>query len=318
MRPGPTVRALAVVVVVATAIIGGSYVLGQATGGNGTHTSAARSTKKPAAPATTAAAPSPTAAAGGRAPVQQSKQLAPVPPAAAAMVNPIVGPGRPPLAADRRGPFGARITTGTNDIALTFDDGPDPTWTPQVLALLSRYQVKATFCLVGQNAREFPQLVRAIVAGGHTLCNHSWDHDEYLAQRSTSYIRANMQRATDAIHAAAPGAKISYYRQPGGMWSSTIVGIAKQLGMSSLHWAVDPQDWLRPAAGSIVTTVTGATRRGSIVLMHDAGGDRSHTVSALRSILPNLIRRFQLEALPPGVDPPPLHGRELPLHPGQM
>jgi peptidoglycan/xylan/chitin deacetylase (PgdA/CDA1 family) len=210
------------------------------------------------------------------------------------------------------------MTTGTSDIALTFDDGPDPTYTPQVLSLLRRYHVKATFCLVGLNALELPNLVRAIVADGHTLCNHSWDHDIGLGLRPKDYIRANMQRATDAIHAAAPDAKISYYRQPGGRWTPSVVAVAKQLGMSSLHWAVDPQDWTRPAAGSITTRVTSATSRGSIVLMHDAGGDRSRTVIALRSILPNLTRRFLLEALPPGVDPPVLNGRDLPVHPGQV
>jgi peptidoglycan/xylan/chitin deacetylase (PgdA/CDA1 family) len=305
--PGPTVRLLAVVAVIITAIVGGSYALGRATGSSPAPT--AMVNKRTAAP--TPADESPATAAGGPGTVQQSKRLASVQQAAPAMVNPIVGPGRPPLSAERKGPYGARMTTGNHEIALTFDDGPDPTWTPQVLSLLRRYHVKATFCLIGRSARQFPQLVRAIVADGHTLCNHTWDHDVTLGLRSRDYIRANMQRASDAIHEAAPAAKISYYRQPGGIWTSSVVAVATQLGMSSLHWAVDPRDWLRPAAGSIFATVTGATHRGAIVLMHDAGGDRSHTIAALRSILPNLTRRFQLEALPPGIDPPVLHGREL-------
>ena len=72
----------------------------------------------------------------------------------------------------------------TPEVALTFDDGPDPTYTPQVLALLRPYRVKATFCVVGENAQAHPDLVRQIVADGHTLCNHSWHHDVLLGTRS--------------------------------------------------------------------------------------------------------------------------------------
>jgi peptidoglycan-N-acetylglucosamine deacetylase len=292
--PAPAARLLAVATVIVMAIA--SYALDLAAGGTPAPPAMTRTS------AATNRADASRAAVGGRGLVRQSGRLASDQPAA--MINPLVGPGHPPLAAERMGPYGARVTTGNSEIALTFDDGPDPTWTPQVLTLLRRYHVKATFCLIGRNAREFPRLVRAIVADGHTLCNHTWDHDMTLGLRSGDYIRANLQRASDAIHAAAPEAKISYYRQPGGKWTSSVVAVATQLGMSSLHWAVDPRDWLRPAAGSIFATVTGATHRGSIVLMHDAGGDRAHTVAALRWILPNLTRRFRLEALPPGIDPP--------------
>ncbi|MCW6007893.1 polysaccharide deacetylase family protein [Micromonospora sp. CPCC 205371] len=232
--------------------------------------------------------------------------------------QPITGPNRPPLPAERGGPFGSRRTTGTSSVALTFDDGPDPLHTPQALRLLRQYQVKATFCLVGVNVRAFPGLVKAIVDDGHTLCNHSWDHDVRLGTKSRAAIRANLIRANDAIRAAAPGSRVSYYRQPGGAWTAGVVGVARELGMTSLHWSVDPQDWRKPSAGSIAGTVNAGTTRGAIVLLHDAGGDRRGTVAALRSILPNLSRRFQLGALPPGIDAPRRHGFELPVKPGQV
>jgi peptidoglycan/xylan/chitin deacetylase (PgdA/CDA1 family) len=200
------------------------------------------------------------------------------------------------------GPFGSWRTTGGDHVALTFDDGPDPHHTPQVLALLREHGVKATFCLVGVNVRAYPELVRAIAADGHTLCNHSWKHDFGLGSRSRTAIRADLTRTNEAIRDAVPGARIAYFRQPGGNWTKAVVTVARDLGMTSLHWAVDPQDWRRPGAESITRQVTSETAAGAIVLLHDGGGDRRGTVNALRTILPNLTRRFELAALPAGAD----------------
>jgi peptidoglycan/xylan/chitin deacetylase (PgdA/CDA1 family) len=230
---------------------------------------------------------------------------------------PITGPNRPPLPRERTGPFGSRITTGLPDVALTFDDGPDPDWTPRVLEMLRQYNIRATFCVIGVNVQEFRGLVRDIVAGGHTLCNHSWAHDIGLGRRPLAWIMADLRRTNAAIRQAAPDAKISYYRQPGGTWTPTVVAAAARLGMSALHWQVDPQDWRKPGSYAISSVVIAATRPGSIVLMHDGGGNRSGTLAALHAILPNFVARFQMEALPPGVDPPRLYGIDLPLHSGQ-
>ncbi|NES31514.1 polysaccharide deacetylase family protein [Micromonospora terminaliae] len=201
---------------------------------------------------------------------------------------------------DSDGPYGAEVSTGSARIALTFDDGPDPHWTPQVLALLKEYGVKATFCIVGENAEAHPDLVRSIVADGHTLCNHSWNHDITLGDRSPDAVRDDLSRTNDAILAAAPDARIAYFRQPGGAWTHQVVSVCEELGMTPLHWAVDPTDWQLPGAAKITETVLTETRPGSIVLMHDAGGDRSGTVEALQHLLPELLQRFQLEALPTG------------------
>jgi peptidoglycan/xylan/chitin deacetylase (PgdA/CDA1 family) len=232
-------------------------------------------------------------------------------------ITPITGPNRPPLPEEATGPYGSRVTTGTPEVALTFDDGPDPQWTPQVLDLLGRYQIKATFCLVGVNVVQFPQLVRRIFDEGHTLCNHSWVHDTKMSTRSKDFVFNDLARTNTAIKSAAPGSRISYYRQPGGAWSAAIVAVAKQLGMTSLHWQVDPRDWAKPGARAIASTVSSATTPGAIVLLHDAGGDRRGTVEALRTVLPNLASRLRLEPLPAGIDPPRLYGIDRPLHAGQ-
>jgi len=294
------VRTVAIVAGVIAAIVASAYLVGHHLG-----TDTPRLRAEPSAEPTSV-------------PPRPVKKAAAVAAPQAMAVQPFTGPGRPPLPVEKGGPFGSRRTTGTTEVALTFDDGPDPSQTPKALALLRRYGVKATFCLVGVNVKEFPGLVRQIAADGHTLCNHSWEHDVRLGTRSRAGIRADMLRANRAILDAAPGARVSYYRQPGGAWTASIVAVARELGMTTLHWTVDPQDWRKPGAGSIASTVNSGTTRGAIVLLHDAGGDRRGTLSALRSILPNLGRRFQLCALPPGIDPPRMHGGEWPLKPGQI
>ena len=347
MKIGPTTRTIAIVTVIVSAIIGSSHLIGNSSHGDseqgsaavgsydrdaargdrhrgaaddvpglpGTPPSRARSKQSEPPPKADTPAPS-TSAQGGPAPAHQDVPAAPPLPAVFNQ-QVVVGPGKPPLMPDKAGPFGSRMTTGTLQVALTFDDGPDPKYTPEVLALLGEYQVKATFCLVGEMAAQFPELVREIVDQGHTLCNHTWDHDVELGKKTKALIRADMQRTNDAIHKAVPGAKISYFRHPGGAWTQAAVDVAKELGMSSLHWTVDPQDWTKPGAKSIERTVNTDTALGSIVLMHDAGGEREGTVTALKTILPDLEKRFALAALPPGIDKPKLHGRELPIHAGQ-
>ncbi|MEU5671314.1 polysaccharide deacetylase family protein [Micromonospora sp. NPDC047753] len=194
--------------------------------------------------------------------------------------------------------FGAHATTGTPRLALTFDDGPDPRYTPQVLALLREYDVRATFCVVGENAQDHPDLIQSIVDDGHTLCNHSWHHDVGLGTRSADAIRSDLLRTNAAIRAAVPNAPIVWYRQPGGAWTYPVVSVARQLGMTPLHWSVDPSDWELPGATKITATVLSQAAPGSVVLLHDAGGDRQGTMDALRRILPDLTARFELEALP--------------------
>jgi peptidoglycan/xylan/chitin deacetylase (PgdA/CDA1 family) len=237
-------------------------------------------TGSPSAPGTPAGTPS--GPAGPKAPVKPIKG----PP------TPNGGPAGP-----HHGPFGSITTTGSAAVALTFDDGPFP-YTSEVLDLLAQYHIKATFCVIGRQVAANAALIKRIVAEGHTLCNHTWSHDLSLRLRSEDQIRAEMQKTNDAIHAVVPGVPVKYFREPGGNWAANTVSMAASLGMTSIHWAVDPTDWARPPAQAIINRVLNHTGPGSIVLMHDGGGDRSNTVTALRTILPNLAGRFTLIALP--------------------
>ncbi len=202
------------------------------------------------------------------------------------VVPPVVtSPSAAPLPPTEVGPLGTIRTIGATYAALTFDDGPDPRWTPQVLDLLLQHGVRATFCVLGKNAAAYPELIQQIAADGHTLCNHSWDHALDLGERSKAAIEADLLRTNAAIRAAVPDAEIAYYRQPGGMWTSRVVEVASALGMASLHWTVDPQDWREPRAREISRLVLTHTFPGAIVLLHDGGGDRRNTVQALADIL---------------------------------
>lgn len=186
-----------------------------------------------------------------------------------------------------RAPVIGRLAT-PGGVALTFDDGPDPRWTPQVLALLAQHHVHATFCLIGEQAAAHPDLVRRIDAGGHQLCDHTQDHDEQLPSRSPARIRADISTGRDSIVAASGGVVPPFYRAPGGNWSQTVIDTAYSLGLTPLKWTVDPRDWSRPGTQSILTTVSRELRPGGVILLHDGGGDRSQTVAALTVLLDRL------------------------------
>jgi peptidoglycan-N-acetylglucosamine deacetylase len=218
-----------------------------------------------------------------------SRPPSPTPPATRSIPAPPTGTGT--------GPGGSITTTGSDAVALTFDDGPGPN-TAQVLDLLKQYGIHATFCVIGRNIAGYPAMIKRIVDEGHTLCNHTWSHDLLLSRRTPDQITAELQRTNDAIHAIVPDAPIEYFRNPGGNFSPLTVSIAAGMGMKSLFWNVDPRDWTRPGVPPIINNVLSHTHQGSIVLMHDGGGDRSQTVQALQTILPALQGRFTLIPMP--------------------
>lgn len=177
-----------------------------------------------------------------------------------------------------------RKKTQNYGIALTIDDGPHATYTPQVLDVLKQYNVKATFCLVGQNVQANQSLVKRIGREGHRFCNHTWTHDLQAGQRSEATIRSGLGR-TSSLITQLTGKKVQYFRAPGGNWNSKLVTISKSMGMVPLHWSVDPRDWERPGTAAIVSRLK-TTKRYDIVLIHDGGGNRSQTVAALKTMLP--------------------------------
>jgi peptidoglycan-N-acetylglucosamine deacetylase len=187
---------------------------------------------------------------------------------------------------------------GPRTVALTFDDGPDPTWTPEILQVLAHHHVTAVFCEIGYAVDAYPRVVRRVVRGGHLLCDHTQTHDEHLASRSEKRIRWEIRHAKRGIVAATHGTRPLFFRAPGGNWSSRVERIAGDYGLTPLKWNVDPQDWSRPGVHAIVHTVMEQVRPGGIILMHDGGGDRSQTVAALRIVLRKLTKLGYRFAVP--------------------
>jgi peptidoglycan/xylan/chitin deacetylase (PgdA/CDA1 family) len=173
------------------------------------------------------------------------------------------------------------------DIALTIDDGPDPAYTPQVLALLHRLGITATFCVVGTRASKHPDLVRAAAQAGHAIANHTQTHT-FLERQPAARVHEEISLASEVIFAAT-GRPPRLFRAPGGLWSKTVFAECTAQGLRPLGWSVDPRDWSRPGTLSIVRTLLTQTLPGSIILDHDGGGDRSQTVQALTIALPRLL-----------------------------
>jgi peptidoglycan/xylan/chitin deacetylase (PgdA/CDA1 family) len=223
--------------------------------------------------------------------------------------TPVPSPTPPPPAVGpfefvRTGQGGSIQMTGNDGVALTFDDGPDPAYTPLFLDLLASHNIKATFCVVGHRAAAHPDLIARIAAEGHTLCNHSWNHALDLSTWSDSAIIDDLQRTNDAIIQGAPGAVVHYFRAPGGNFTSRLVSIANSLGMEGLEWRVDPKDWNSAAYGTgqamvdhLVDVVLRWTYPGCIVLAHDL--NKPDTLAAFEILLPIMKEHLTLVALPP-------------------
>jgi peptidoglycan/xylan/chitin deacetylase (PgdA/CDA1 family) len=193
--------------------------------------------------------------------------------------------------------------TGSDAVALTFDDGPDPVNTPQILDILRANGVKATFCLVGWRVRDYPDIVRQIAADGHTLCNHSWQHLIDLGSRDVGYIHWDLDQTSQAIRNAVPGAQVKYFRAPGGNFTPDLVRIARGYGMEPLYWDVDPRDWDHTKDASdqahidrVVAAVKSQVRQGSVILSHD--NKQPDSIAAYRVLIPWLKARLTLIPMP--------------------
>ena len=179
---------------------------------------------------------------------------------------------------------------GEHQVAITFDDGPDPRWTPQILDILKAANVKAAFFLVGVNAERYPGLVRRIVNEGHEIGNHTYYHPN-LALCWPEHVRLELN-ATQLLLETITGRATTLFRPPYAADTSpsqlselTPLQIAQDLNYLVVLENIDPQDWAKPGADIILQRVKQQRRDGSIVLLHDAGGDRSQTVAALPRIL---------------------------------
>ncbi|MEV4556675.1 bifunctional polysaccharide deacetylase/glycosyltransferase family 2 protein [Kitasatospora sp. NPDC049285] len=197
--------------------------------------------------------------------------------------------GGPVISAD--GARTARPAAGT--IALTFDDGPDPVWTPRILDVLRRHGVHATFFTVGTQVAAEPELARRIVAEGHQIGIHTFTHADLST--ASPWRRTLELRESQLTLAGAAGVTSSLFRPPYSSENDALtdagwdaVRQAGRAGYLTVLTDQDSEDWRRPGVDAIVANATPKDHDGRILLMHDAGGDRAQTVAALDRLLPQL------------------------------
>ncbi|PSR32935.1 MAG: polysaccharide deacetylase family protein [Sulfobacillus benefaciens] len=177
----------------------------------------------------------------------------------------------------------SRVNTQQRIVALTFDDGPSPQFTPKILSLLTQYHAKGTFFVLGSEAEKYPNLVKAIYQQGSLVANHGWGH---LNLRRVGAAR--MWQDADKTGQLLRSLGISpapYYRPPYGMTSQALLQLFEGHGYEVVLWSVDTRDWATPGVGSITEKIQRLIQPGAIILMHDGGGNRSQTVAALKWLL---------------------------------
>jgi peptidoglycan-N-acetylglucosamine deacetylase len=182
------------------------------------------------------------------------------------------------------------------EIALTFDDGPGP-YTPQILSILERHDVPATFFEVGVLERYFYGSTSAIVADGDVIGDHT---EKHAAMSRLSAVGQRNQLLDEATAVQRRGARFPrLFRPPYGMWNGTTLALLRRYRMLMVLWTVDTNDYRRPGVKAIVRSALAGARPGAIILLHDAGGNRSQTVKALPRIIAALRRRgYRLVTVP--------------------
>jgi peptidoglycan/xylan/chitin deacetylase (PgdA/CDA1 family) len=180
------------------------------------------------------------------------------------------------------------------ELALTFDDGPNPAWTPRLLEVLAGHDARATFFLVGKFAQAEPGLVRQIVAAGHLIGNHSWSHPN-LALASAGRVREELARTKETLEQIA-GAPVRFFRPPFGARRPAVFRVARSLGMVPVLWNAMTSDWREPSSERIAERLTRRIdrlqRRGwaANIVLHDGGhlnlgADRGPSVAAAERLI---------------------------------
>jgi len=180
------------------------------------------------------------------------------------------------------------------ELALTFDDGPNPAWTPRLLEVLASHNLRATFFMLGRYAEAGPGLVRQIVAAGHLIGNHSWSHPN-LALASAVRVREELTRTSQTLEQIA-GAPVRFFRPPFGARRPVVFRIARELGLTPVLWNAMTSDWSEPSADRIVERLTRRIDRleregrAATIVLHDGGHlklgvDRGPSVAAAERIV---------------------------------
>jgi peptidoglycan-N-acetylglucosamine deacetylase len=183
-----------------------------------------------------------------------------------------------------------------SSVAFTFDDGPDPNWTPQVLQVLKESGAQATFFLIGEKAKGHPELVRQIAADGHEIGNHTLTHSFFWWRSTLGYQHEILE--TNRILKSITGRSPSLFRPPRGLLGKNHKRFLAQAKLDPIFWSVNPKDWAVFRKRSLAERILKSIHRGAIILMHDSGnlvgtrgGNRLGTIEALYEVLPLLKKQ---------------------------
>lgn len=157
-----------------------------------------------------------------------------------------------------------------NNISITFDDGPNPVFTPKILDLLEKHKAKATFFLIGKNAEQHPDLVRRIIKEGHTIGNHSYSHSKNFGFFSTGRITADLKKADEVLNSIT-SKKLKLFRPPFGVTNPNIKRALRRMGYHSIGWSKRSFDTANISEERILSRITSKLRKGDIILLHDTG-----------------------------------------------
>ena len=177
---------------------------------------------------------------------------------------------------------------GSRQLALTFDDGPNDPWTPRLLDVLARHEVRATFFLIGKYVVERPDITRQIAAAGHVVGNHTYSHPN-LIFCSASEVAGQIRQCSSALQDAV-GEHSSLFRPPYGGRTPHVLSLVRQSGLECVMWRVSGYDWKATSSTQIEERLSDAIEGGEVILLHDGGHrhlgvNREFTVSAVDRLI---------------------------------
>jgi len=175
------------------------------------------------------------------------------------------------------------VTTSEKVVALTYDDGPNPPYTDQILATLRTKKVPATFFVLGKNLEQHPEYMKKIIDGGHEVGNHSWSHQLLIFKRPST-VRQEIEKTDNLIRSLGYNKEI-LFRAPYGTGFIILPWILSSMHKKQISFDVIARDWNSKNVDTIVQRVISNVKPGSIILLHDGGGDRSKTVKACKKII---------------------------------
>ena len=175
------------------------------------------------------------------------------------------------------------------EIALTFDDGPHPYYTPKILDILDKYDIKATFFMIGENVEYYPSAAEEVRARGHEIGNHTYHHKK-LKSLTDKDILKEVTSCEDALFALGEY-RSNLLRPPEGSMSESLTGLLDELGYRIILWDLDTKDWAHTPPAEISRHILDDIQSGDIILMHDFIGHNSPTPEALEMFIPVLLER---------------------------